>query len=265
MKFSVLASGSTGNSFFIESKDSKVLVDAGLSGKQVQGLLAEVGQDAEDLDAILITHEHKDHIKGVGVLARRYQLPIYANSKTWDELDGQLGKITEEQRMVMEAGEVIQFADLTVESYGTSHDAAEPMGFCFYEDDMKVSLTTDLGYVSQRIKETVKDSDAYIFESNHDVEMLRIGGYPWHLKRRILSDVGHLSNETAGEALSDILGGNGETVYLAHLSRENNMTELARLTVNNILQENGFNVGESVILADTSPVRPTPMKEITRK
>ncbi|WP_027415047.1 MBL fold metallo-hydrolase [Aneurinibacillus terranovensis] len=265
MKFSVLASGSTGNSFFIESKDSKLLVDAGLSGKQIEGLLAEVDRNAADLDAILITHEHKDHIKGVGVLARRYQLPIYANSKTWAELDEQLGTISENQRMIMEIGEVLQFADMTVESYGTSHDAAEPMGFCFYEEDNKVSLTTDLGYVSQRIKDTIRDSDAYIFESNHDVEMLRMGGYPWHLKRRILSDVGHLSNETAGEALCDILAGKGETIYLAHLSKENNMTELARLTVNNILQESGFSVGDDVHLVDTSPVRPTVMREITRK
>jgi phosphoribosyl 1,2-cyclic phosphodiesterase len=265
MKFSVLASGSTGNSFYIESKNNKLLVDAGLSGKQVEKLLEEAGRTAADLDAILITHEHSDHIKGVGVLARRYQLPVYANAKTWQELDRQLGKITEEQRMIMEAGDVVQFADMTVESYGTSHDAAEPMGFCFYEDDMKVSLTTDLGYVSQRIKETVKDSDAYVFESNHDVEMLRMGSYPWNTKRRILSDVGHLSNEAAGEALCDILGGKGETIYLAHLSKENNMTELARLTVKNILQDHGLQEGEDIHLMDTSPVRPTEMKEIIRK
>ncbi|CEH32582.1 MBL fold metallo-hydrolase [Aneurinibacillus migulanus] len=265
MRFSVLASGSTGNSFFIESKNSKVLVDAGLSGKQIEKLLEEAGVNAADLDAILITHEHSDHIKGVGVLARRYQLPVYANSKTWEQLDRQLGKIAEDQRLIMEAGEMTEFGDMKVESYGTSHDAAEPMGFCFYENDMKVSLTTDLGYVSQRIKDTVRGSDAYVFESNHDVEMLRMGSYPWNTKRRILSDVGHLSNETAGEALGDILAGKGETVYLAHLSKENNMTELARLTVKNILEDYGFKDQEHVKLMDTSPVRPTKMQEIIRK
>ncbi|GEN34660.1 MULTISPECIES: MBL fold metallo-hydrolase [Aneurinibacillus] len=265
MEFSVLASGSTGNSFFIKSKNSKVLVDAGLSGKQVESLLEEVGVSAADLDAILITHEHSDHIKGVGVLARRYQLPVYANAKTWEQLDRQLGKIAEDQRLIMEVGETVEFGDMKVESYGLSHDAAEPMGFCFYEDDAKVSLTTDLGYVSQRIKDTICGSDAYIFESNHDVEMLRMGSYPWNTKRRILSDVGHLSNEAAAEALGDILSGKGETVYLAHLSKENNMTELARLTVKNILQEYGFTDGEDIKLMDTSPVRPTVMQEIIRK
>ncbi|MBN6187267.1 MBL fold metallo-hydrolase [Aneurinibacillus sp. BA2021] len=265
MKFSVLASGSTGNSFFIESKNSKVLVDAGLSGKQVEKLLSEAGVSAQDLDAILITHEHSDHIKGVGVLARRYQLPVYANSKTWEQLDRQLGTIAEDQRLIMEVGDTVEFGDMKVESYGISHDAAEPMAFCFYEDDAKVSLTTDLGYVSQRIKDTIRGSDAYIFESNHDVEMLRMGSYPWNTKRRILSDVGHLSNETAGEALGDILAGKGEKVYLAHLSKENNMTELARLTVKNILQEYGFEDGSDVELMDTSPIRPTAVQEIIRK
>ncbi len=265
MKFSVLASGSTGNSFFIESKNSKLLVDAGLSGKQIEKLLEEVGVNAADLDAILITHEHSDHIKGVGVLARRYQLPIYANSKTWEQLERQLGQIAEDQRLIMEVGETVEFGNIKVESYGLSHDAAEPMGFCFYEGEAKVSLTTDLGYVSQRIKDTVRDSDAYIFESNHDVEMLRMGSYPWNTKRRILSDVGHLSNDAAGEALGDILAGKGETVYLAHLSKENNMTELARLTVKNILEEYGFYEGEDIHLMDTSPVHPTAVQEIVRK
>lgn len=265
MKFSVLASGSTGNSFYIEGKSGKVLVDAGLSGKQVEKLLTEVGADASELDAILITHEHSDHIKGVGVLARRYQLPVYANAKTWEQLDRQLGTLAEDQRKLMEAGETIDFGTMKVESYGISHDAAEPMGFCFHEEDAKVSLTTDLGYVSQRIKDTVRGSDAYIFEANHDVEMLRMGSYPWNTKRRILSDVGHLSNDTAGEALTEILEGKGETVYLAHLSKENNMTELARLTVKNILEESGLHDGTHVQLKDTSPIHPTAMQEIIRK
>jgi phosphoribosyl 1,2-cyclic phosphodiesterase len=265
MKFSVLASGSTGNSFFIESNNSKLLVDAGLSGKQIESLMQEVGVNPAELDGILITHEHSDHIKGVGVLARRYNLPVYANSKTWEQLDQQLGRIAEDQRLIMEVGDTLDFGDMKVESYGISHDAAEPMGFCFYEGEAKVSLTTDLGYVSQRVKDTIYGSDAYIFESNHDVEMLRMGSYPWNTKRRILGDMGHLSNEAAGEALGDILTGKGETVYLAHLSKENNMTELARLTVKNILQEYGFEDGEDVHLMDTSPVRPTAIQEIIRK
>lgn len=265
MKFSVLASGSTGNAFYIESEETRLLVDAGLSGKQIEGLLEQIGRSARDLNGILITHEHSDHIRGVGVLARRYQLPVYANEKTWEQLEQQIGNIMDEQRCFLQVGETLQMADLMIEAFGTSHDAAESMGYCFYEGETKVSFTTDLGYVSQKIKDTIQGSDAYIFEANHDVEMLRTCSYPWSTKRRILSDVGHLSNEISGEALSEVLEGRGEYVFLAHLSKENNMTELARLTVKNILEEEGWIESEQFHLMDTSPIQPTRIKEIIRK
>ncbi|MBP1932305.1 MBL fold metallo-hydrolase [Ammoniphilus resinae] len=262
MRFSILASGSSGNAILVETDQTKILVDAGLSGKQMEAQLREVNVDPKSLDAILVTHEHSDHIKGVGVLARRYDLPVYSHEKTWAELDRLIGEIPESQKFLYEEGEVKHFADLEIESFGISHDAAFPMGFCFYQGEKKLTLATDLGYVSQRIKEKVKGSQAYIFESNHDVEMLRIGHYPWNVKRRILSDVGHLSNEDSGLALSEILNGSGEKVYLSHLSKDNNMTELARLTVKNILEENGFVVEKDVKLLDTSPTKPTPIDEI---
>ncbi|GAB7388526.1 MBL fold metallo-hydrolase [Bacillaceae bacterium] len=262
MKFSVLASGSTGNAVYIRTAKTSVLVDAGLSGKQLEEIAAQVNIDLSSLDAILVTHEHADHIKGVGVLARRYDLPVYTNSATWEVLDPLVGKLTEEQKQILETGEALHFDDLTVESFGVSHDGAEPMGFCFYEKDAKLSLVTDLGYVSKKIKEQVRDSDALIFEANHDIEMLRMSSYPWNIKRRILSDVGHLSNDACGEALCDVLEGNKEKVYLAHLSKDNNMTELARLTVKNILEESGFSVGEDVVLYDTYPDRATKIDEI---
>ncbi|HJV45397.1 MAG TPA: MBL fold metallo-hydrolase [Bacillota bacterium] len=262
MKFSVLASGSTGNSIYVETKQTRVLIDAGLSGKQIESKLQEVGVDPKSLDAILVTHEHTDHIKGVGVLARRYQLPVYTHEKTWRELDTLIGEVPEEQRCLFEDGEVKHFGDLAIESFAISHDAAFPMGFCFYEGEKKLTLATDLGYVSQRIKDTVSGADAYIFESNHDVEMLRMGHYPWNIKRRILSDVGHLSNEDSASALSDMISGKGERIYLSHLSKDNNMTELARLTVKNILEESGYVVDKDVRLFDTSPIKPTSMDEI---
>ncbi|MBO8172140.1 MAG: MBL fold metallo-hydrolase [Bacillaceae bacterium] len=259
MRFSILASGSTGNSFYLETDQTKILVDAGLSGKQIEAGLKKIGVAPSSLDALLVSHEHSDHIKGVGVLARRYDLPIYTNSATWDALDGQIGSLKEQQKCLLETGHVQDFGDLTVETFGISHDAAEPMGFCFYHGDKKISLVTDLGYVSKRIKDKVRDSHAYVFETNHDVEMLRMGSYPWNVKRRILSDVGHLSNELAGESLSEILKGQGEKVYLAHLSLDNNMTDLARLTVQNILEEAGFETGKDVKLYDTHPYEPTRM------
>jgi phosphoribosyl 1,2-cyclic phosphodiesterase len=262
MRFSILASGSTGNSIYVETDRTKLLIDAGLSGKQMEQQLTQIGVNSRNLDAILVTHEHSDHIKGVGVLARRYGVPIYTNEKTWKELKRLIGEVSIQQEQLFAEGEVRSFADLDVESFGISHDAAHPMGFCFYHGERKLSIATDLGYVSQKIKDKIKDSHAYVFEANHDVEMLRMGRYPWNIKRRILSDVGHLSNEDAGNALCDILTGSNEKIYLSHLSQDNNMMELARLTVKNILTESGFSVDKEITLRDTSPTRPTPLEKV---
>jgi len=262
MRFSVLASGSTGNAIYVGTDHMSLLIDVGITGKQAEAALEEIGVKPSELKGILVTHEHVDHIKGIGVMARRYNIPIYANLKTWNELDGQIGTIKVEQRQTFEVGERREFEDLGVESFGISHDAAEPMGFCFYHGKKKLSVATDLGYVSSKIVETIQGADAYVFESNHDVEMLRMSQYPWSIKRRILSDVGHLSNEAAGEALSDFLRGQGERVFLAHLSKENNMMELAKLTVKNILEEKGLSVGQDVHLRETFPHRPTRLEEL---
>ncbi|CAG7643205.1 Putative metallo-hydrolase YycJ [Paenibacillus solanacearum] len=237
IRFSVLASGSTGNAMVVESDEGKVLIDAGLSAKKVEQLLKERGTSAAELNAILVTHEHADHIKGLGAIARKYDLPIYANEKTWAALDQQIGDIAEANRCVMQTGEMREFGSLQVESYGISHDAAEPVGYCFYDGEEKLSLATDLGYMSSKVKEKIQDSDALVLESNHDVEMLRMGKYPWNIKRRILSDVGHLSNEAAGIGLFDVMTTKTKRVYLAHLSRDHNLMDLARLTVNNMLEE----------------------------
>ncbi|MGE5702950.1 MAG: MBL fold metallo-hydrolase [Clostridia bacterium] len=262
MRFSVLASGSTGNAIYVGTDRASVLIDVGITGKQADASLKEVGVNPAEIKAILVTHEHSDHIKGIGVFARRYGIPIFANRKTWGELHGHIGTIGEEQQQFFEIGEKKEWEDLGIESFGISHDAAEPMGFCFYHGNKKLSVATDLGYVSSKIKETIRGADAYIFESNHDVEMLRMSHYPWSIKRRILSDVGHLSNETAGEALTELLQGQAERVYLAHLSKENNMMELAQLTVKGILEEKGLKVGNDVFLRETYPHRPTKMEEL---
>ena len=262
MRFSILASGSTGNAAYIETDNVRLLIDAGISGKHLITLLDSIGVKPESLDALLITHEHIDHVKGLGVVARRYGLPIYTNEATWQALPKTVGDIDEQQKHILPTDGAMTFADVEVETFGTSHDAAEPMGFCFYHRKTKLSFMTDLGYVSEKIKAKVRESDVIICESNHDIDMLRMGRYPWNVKRRILSDVGHLSNEDAGDALVDIVGSTCRDVYLAHLSLDNNMTDLARMTVENILREAGVEVGKEVKLHDTYHDRATPLVEL---
>src|SRR5690625_836319 len=259
LRFSVLASGSTGNAFYIESDQEKLLVDAGLSGKQLDHLFSKIHVDPASLTGILVTHEHSDHIKGLGIIARKYNLPIYANDKTWKAMENSIGKLSLDQKFHFGMEEVKSFGDINVESFGVSHDAAEPMFYTFRNNNKKVALVTDLGYVSERIKKTIAGADAYIFEANHDVEMLRMGRYPWSVKRRILGDSGHVSNEDCGLALSDIVGNETKRIYLAHLSKDNNMKDLARMSVHNILQERGIEMD----IFETDPMKPTQMFEVS--
>lgn len=258
LRFSVLASGSTGNAFYIESNKEKLLVDAGLSGKQLDRLFSQVNVNPAELSGILVTHEHSDHIKGLGIIARKYNLPIYANEKTWKAMEKSIGKLTVDQKFHFNMEEVKTFGDIDVESFGVSHDAAEPMFYTFHNQDKKVALVTDLGYVSDRIKKTIAGADAYVFEANHDVGMLRMGRYPWSVKQRILGDSGHVSNEDSGLALSDVIENKTKRIYLAHLSQDNNMKDLARMSVDNILQERGIDIA----ILDTDPYHATAMYEV---
>src|SRR5699024_2820034 len=168
------------------------------------------------------------------------------------------GKLSKEQKFEFQTNHVKTFGDLDVESFEVSHDAAEPMFFTFHKGEKKVALVTDLGYVSDRIKRTIEGADAYIFESNHDVEMLRMGSYPWSVKRRILGDSGHVSNEDCGIALSDVISNQTKRIYLAHLSQDNNMKDLARMTVDHELQKRGININ----LFDTDPKKPTSLYDV---
>ena len=260
--FSVLASGSTGNATFVETEDHSFLVDAGFSGKQMEALFQQIGRDIKKLSGIFVTHEHSDHIKGVGILARKYNIPIYANEKTWKAMDKSIGEIPTEQKFIFGMETVKSFGALDIESFGVSHDAAEPMFYIFHHEGKKLVLITDTGYVSERMKGTISNADAYLFESNHDVSMLRMGRYPWNIKRRILSDVGHVSNEDAALAMCDVIGDQTKRIYLAHLSLDNNMKDLARMAVTQTLESKGMAVGEQFSLYDTDPKTPTPLTSV---
>lgn len=252
-KISILASGSSGNSLYIESNQKKILVDAGLSGKKITSLMAEVGKDPNELDAILVTHEHRDHIHGVGVLARKYNLDVYANEGTWQAMDHMLGKIAPAQKHIFEMGKVMTFGDMDIESYGVSHDAAAPQFYRFYKDGKSFVMLTDTGYCNDHLRGVIRGADAYLMESNHDLEMLRMGAYPWNLKQRILGDKGHLSNEDGALVMSDILGDNTKRIYLGHLSKENNLKELAHMTMVDTMKQHDLGVGYQFDVYDTDP------------
>lgn len=254
---SVLASGSTGNALYVETPKKKLLVDAGLSGKKITSLLKEVDRKPEDLDAIFVTHEHRDHVHGVGVLARKYQLDVYANKPTWDAMDGIIGKVDVVQKRIFEMGKVLTFGDLDIESFGVSHDAAAPQFYRFNKEGKSFVVLTDTGYCNDRLRGIVRGADAYLMESNHDLEMLRTGSYPWSLKQRILGDRGHLSNEDGALVMSDILTDQTKRIYLGHLSKENNLKELAHLTMKNVLTE--YDLGPEIAfqICDTDPNQAT--------
>lgn len=262
MQFSVLASGSSGNAFYIETKEHSFLVDAGLSCKKICQLFEQIGKDPANLDGIFVTHEHSDHIRGLGVMARKYKLPVYANERTWKAMEGLVGDIDTGQKFTFDLETVRSFGSLDVESFGVSHDAADPMFYIFRSGGKKLVLITDTGYVSDRMKAMIRDADVYIFESNHDVEMLRMGRYPWNVKRRILSDVGHVCNEDAALAMSEVVGDRTKRIYLAHLSRDNNMKDLARMSVSQTLATRGIEVGTQFELFDTDPYIPTELSAV---
>ncbi|MBY5020622.1 MBL fold metallo-hydrolase [Streptococcus suis] len=261
-QYSILASGSSGNCFYLETPKKKILVDAGLSGKKITSLLAEIDRKPEDIDAILVTHEHSDHIHGIGVLARKYGMDIYANDLTWQAMDSKLGKIDMAQKHIFELGATKTFGDLDIESFGVSHDAASPQFYRFMKDDKSFVMLTDTGYVSDRMVGIVENADAYLIESNHDVEILRAGSYSWNLKQRILSDKGHLCNEDGADAMIRALGNRTKKIYLGHLSKENNIKELAHMTMVNQLAQADLAVGTDFQVYDTSPDSATQLTRI---
>ncbi|OFK76843.1 metallohydrolase [Staphylococcus sp. HMSC071G07] len=256
---SVLASGSTGNATYVESDKGSLLVDAGLTGKKMEGLFSQIDKEIKNVNGILVTHEHADHIKGLGVLARKYGLPIYANEKTWSAIEKKDSRIPMDQKFIFNPYETKSLAGFDVESFNVSHDAIDPQFYVFHNNGKKFTILTDTGYVSDRMKGIIKGSDAFMFESNHDVDMLRMCRYPWKTKQRILSDMGHVSNEDAGLAMTDVITDNTKRIYLSHLSQDNNMKDLARMSVGQVLKEHDIDSDNEVKLCDTDKAEATPI------
>lgn len=233
MRLCSIASGSSGNCIYVGNDNTHLLVDTGISKKRIEDSLAELGIKGEELSGILITHEHSDHIQGLGAFSRRYEVPIYATKGT---LEGILtykgiGKMPEGLLQEVRADESFTIGDFSIKPFTISHDANEPTGFRMEVENEAVAVATDLGFYDEYIVENLKDLNAVVLEANHDVHMLEVGPYPYYLKQRVLGNQGHLSNELSGRLLCRIMHEGMRHVILGHLSKENNYPELAYETV----------------------------------
>lgn len=248
MEFCSIYSGSSGNCLYVGSERTKLLIDAGLTGKKIAEGLKEIDVNPNEINGILITHEHDDHIKAAGILSRRFNIPIFANTNTWNAIYGAIGEVKLHNIKVFQGFDGFEIGDIFIKPFKIPHDAADPVGYSFYHKNKKVSVATDIGYASDVVKNNIKDSDFILLESNHDVEMLKVGPYPYYLKRRVLSDKGHLSNEDCGKAIVEIISSKLKKVMLGHLSKTNNYPELALRTVISVLEMNGIKDGEDLIV-----------------
>lgn len=261
MKLCTLASGSSGNSLLVTDGTTHLLIDAGISAKRICAALADLGLSPGDLAGILVTHEHSDHISGLPVLVKRTDCPIYASRGTAAALDYRIAFVTERLRP-FRPGESFQVGGLGVETFPTSHDAAESNGYAVSAGGRRAAVVTDLGVVTDQVLQGVKGADLVVCEANHDVDWLKAGPYPYPLKARILGERGHLSNEAGGALALQCAGEGARTVVLAHLSAENNSPARARDTVRHILEDAGAAVGRDVALEVAPRSAPSPLYEV---
>lgn len=233
MNLCSIASGSSGNCIYTGTEKTGILIDAGISAKRIEQGLASIDRSMKDIQGIFISHEHSDHIKGLGVLSRKHQIPIYGTKGTIDAIKAcrSLGEMDEALFHVIHAEEAFEVGDLKIQPFSISHDAAEPVAYRVESDGKSAAVATDLGVYDERIVEHLQKLDVLLLEANHDIHMLQVGSYPYPLKQRILGNKGHLSNEAAGKLLCEVLHDDLKAVLLGHLSKENNYEALAYETV----------------------------------
>jgi phosphoribosyl 1,2-cyclic phosphodiesterase len=237
MLFYPLFSGSSGNASLVEADGVRILIDAGVTCSALTRALGEIGVEPKSVDALLITHEHSDHVSGAGVFSRKYDVPVYANKGTWEAMPPGVGLIAPHNVRVFETNRDFCVGQVEITPFKTPHDARESVGYAISCGGKRLCVMTDIGVVEPRLLDVVQGADLLLIEANHDTDMLRMGSYPYVLKRRILSDVGHLSNESAGRALAKLYTTGLRRAILGHLSRDNNMEELALATVRELLRE----------------------------
>ena len=254
LKFSLLGSGSKGNATLIVSRTGKILVDSGYSFKRLQERVAAAGETLDGLQAVFVTHEHRDHVNGIGVLARRTGVPIYMTGETFANLPDTVGELPRVEHF--EAGDTIRIADLEVSSFSVSHDAADPVSYTVAAEGARLGFATDLGHVSHLVRTRLTGCHALVLESNHCPQMLRAGPYPPQLQQRIHSRIGHLSNQDMTSLLSALLHDGLQTVVLFHISENNNTYDLAHRMAAGVLGDHPA----QVFVAEQD--RPTPLFEV---
>lgn len=238
----MLASGSSGNCAFVSDGRTRILIDAGLSAKETFARIESIGEKPGDIDAIVVTHEHSDHVCGLGVVLRKLKnekkcaVPVYLTKLTAPLIDWN-GAEPPEKLVEFQAGSRFRIGDIDVSSFTIPHDAVDPVGFTFTGGGGKAGVVTDLGYVTDSIRVHLQDVDVLLLESNHDLDMLKVGPYPWSVKQRVMSRKGHLSNEVAGDFLRDDLSTRATAVVLGHLSEHNNHPEIVRLVAAEALSD----------------------------
>ena len=231
LNFCSLYSGSSGNSLFVQNENTNILIDAGESARKIENALSSINVPIEKIDAIVVTHEHLDHVKSIGTLSSKYNIPVYATEKTWSAMPVQSAKINKKLQRLFSSSIDFTVGDLQLHPFSIPHDAADPCGFNIKSGNKKLSIATDLGHITPEIITNLRDSSFILLESNYDPEILKFSRYPYYLKQRISGTNGHLSNIDAGNLISKLIGANLQSIMLGHLSKENNFPELAYKTV----------------------------------
>ena len=261
MNFCSLYSGSSGNCLFVETNSTKILVDCGTSGKKVCDGLKSIDKNIEDIDAIIVTHEHSDHVQSLGMISQKYNIPVYANFETWEAMPIQAKKVDNSNKKIFENNQNFEIGNLLIHPFSTPHDAANPCGFNIYSDNKKISIATDLGHMEDIILENLKGSTFALLEANYDPEILKVSRYPFLLKQRISGPKGHLSNEMAGLTIAKLIKNDLKKVLLGHLSKENNFPELAYQTVAEELMNQNIDMNE-ISLGVANRTSPSKLIEI---
>lgn len=261
MEFCSFSSGSSGNSYMIRQGKTVLLCDCGISGKKIFEGLRMCGCEPDDVSGILISHEHQDHTKSIRTVIKKTGSSAFMNPGTWESIRD---KVPDDRQVLIENGSGFSIGGIDISSFSVSHDAADPAAYCFEAGGRKLSILTDTGYVSNEMIDQICDSDLLVLEANHDVNVLQVGPYPYHLKRRILSDEGHLSNEAAAECIVRICEkvSKPRRILLAHLSHKNNTPMMAEITVKNILEEAGIFTGGDLLIDVITREKISPVYEV---